>query len=434
MMKSFDVDDGTLVANSLASTKRANAGWREVPALKVTAPLTPEASFSTMPETLLSLGIRTRVRPELTCKLSLNSKLGTKKTMDKKAKVFLNTLLTTPSPSGSEWTIQRKWLDYVKGFADDVQTDIMGNAIGVIHPDAAFKVVLAGHCDEIGFMVTGISDQGYLSVCKVGGISPKIAPGMRMNVLGTHGHITGVVGAQAEHHGGLKEKIEVEQLYIDCGAQSKEEMEKYVQIGDFAVYHREVSYLLNNRFSGRGLDNRTGAFIVAEVLRRLAKKPPSADVGVYAVSTVSEEIGCHGAYFAGAGIQPNMAIICDVTFATDHPGVDTQKHGQYNLDGGPVLARGSVINPKINAMLEGAASSLKISLQYELLPGSTGTDGDRLRFTGSGVPIALVSLPIRYMHAPVETASMDDLEAEIRLICKMLRSLQGDEDLRPILP
>lgn len=354
--------------------------------------------------------------------------------MDKKAKRFLQTLLETPSPSGHEWVIQRTWLDFVKGFADDVQTDIMGNGIGILNPDAPFKVVLAGHCDEIGFIITDIDDKGYLSFSKVGGISPKIAPGMRINVLGTHGSITGVVGARAEHHGGLEDSIKFEQLYIDCGATSKEEMEEHVKVGDFAVYHRDPSFLLNNRIAARGLDNRTGAFIVAEVLRRLSKKRPSSNVGIYAVSTVSEEIGLHGAYAAGAGIQPDMALVCDVTFATDHPGVDPKKHGNCKLDKGPVLAKGSPINPVINAKLEASAEALKIPLQYELTPSSTGTDGDRIRFTGKGVPIGLVSLPIRYMHSPVETASLVDLEQEIKLICHMLQGLQGDEDLRPILP
>lgn len=354
--------------------------------------------------------------------------------MDKKAKSFLHTLLSTPSPSGEEWTIQRKWLDFVKSFADDVQTDIVGNGIGVIHPDAPFKVLLAGHCDEIGFMINGIDDKGFLSFQKVGGISPKIAPGMRVEVLGTHQPITGVVGVRAEHHGGLEEKVAFEQLYIDCGARDKEEIEKYVQIGDFAVYKREVTHLLNDRISGRGLDNRTGAFIVAEVLRRLARNRPNSNVGVYAVSTISEEIGCHGAYFAGAGIQPNMALACDVTFATDHPGVNTKKHGTFKLDGGPVLAKGSPINRTINQFLESAARKSKIQLQYELTPSGTGTDADRMRFTGTGIPVALVSLPLRYMHAPVETASLVDMEDTIRLICTMIRSLEGNEDLRPILP
>lgn len=356
--------------------------------------------------------------------------------MDKKAKEFLLTLLKTPSPSGQEWDIQRTWIDYVKSFADEVQTDIAGNAIGILNPDAPFKVLLAGHCDEIGFMINGIDDKGFLSFQKVGGISAKIAPGMRVRVLGTHKELVGIVGAKAEHHGGLGEKVEFESLYIDCGAKNKKEMEKYVQIGDFAVYEREPTFLLNNRIAGRGLDNRTGAFIVAEVLRRLSRKKqrPSKQVGVYAVSTVSEEIGCHGAYFAGAGIQPDMALICDVTFATDHPGVDTKKHGSYALDEGPILAKGSPINSKINALLADAAQQHKLTPRYELTPSSTGTDGDRLRFTNTGVPMALVSLPLRYMHAPVETASLSDIDLEIKIISTMIKGLQGNEDLRPIIP
>ncbi|HET7521756.1 MAG TPA: M20/M25/M40 family metallo-hydrolase [Bacillales bacterium] len=345
-------------------------------------------------------------------------------------KSFLEELLSTPSPSGREMQIQKKWMKYVGGFADKIKTDNAGNVIGIVNPDATFKVLLAGHCDEIGFVINRIDENGFLRFTKVGGASHKPAIGMKMNILGDGGQITGVVGVNAEHHGGNKDDFDFEDLYIDCGAKTKEEVAKYVQIGDLAVYKREPEWLMNERISGRGLDNRTGAFIVAEVLKNLAKEKPN--VGIYAASTVNEETNMGGAYFAGAGLRPDMAIACDVTFATDYPGVDRNKHGEVDLDNGPVLAKGAPINVKINKWLEQAAKRKNINLQYELTPRMTGTDADKIRLTGKGVPVALVSLPLRYMHAPVETAGLKDMEEEIKLLTDMILHLNGNESLNPL--
>lgn len=350
--------------------------------------------------------------------------------MNQDSKDFLLELLTTPSPSGMEMEIQKKWLEYVEPFADEVRTDLAGNAMGILNPSASFKVLLAGHCDEIAFVVTRIDDQGFVYFNKVGGISPKPAIGMKVQILGSQQKIVGVIGVNAEHHGGVKDGFEIEDLFIDCGAKTKEEVAQHVQIGDLIVYQRAPEMLWNNRLSGRGLDNRTGAFIVAEVLKRLAEKELA--VSVIAASTVNEETNMGGAYFAGAGINPSMAIACDVTFATDYPSVNQKKHGDVRLDGGPVLAKGAPINIKINELLEQAAGRLNMNLQYELTPRTTGTDADRIRYTGQGVPVALVSLPLRYMHSPVETASLSDIEQEIELLVEMIASLTGEENLSPL--
>ncbi|PYI55464.1 M20/M25/M40 family metallo-hydrolase [Paenibacillus flagellatus] len=349
--------------------------------------------------------------------------------MNEQAKQFLLDLLATPSPSGQEWGVQRKWIEYVKPFAHEVRTDLAGNAIGVLNPDAPFKVLLAGHCDEIGLIVSRIDDKGFVYVDALGGISQKLAVGMKVDILGTGGRIVGVIGANAQHHGGLKDDFEFGDLCIDCGAKSKEDLAGIVQVGDLAVYKREPELLLHDRVSGRGLDNRTGAFIVAETLRRVRER--GAQVGVYAASTVNEETNMGGAYFAAAGLNPTMAIATDVTFATDYPG-STSKHETIELDGGPVLAKGAPINRKINRLLERSAARLGIPLQYELTPRKTGTDADMIRTTGRGVPIALVSLPLRYMHAPVETASLRDIEQEIELLADTIAHLTGRENLNPI--
>ncbi|HEY4602221.1 MAG TPA: M20/M25/M40 family metallo-hydrolase [Cerasibacillus sp.] len=343
---------------------------------------------------------------------------------------FLLELLKTTSPSGQEMAIQKKWRDYVKQFADEVRTDYAGNVIAILNPDAKFKVLLAGHADEIALMVNRIDENGYLFFDKVGGVNIKAAVGMRVTVLGKSQSITGVIGVNAQHHGGIKDAFGVEELFIDCGFRSQKEALEYVNIGDYVVYKRDPEILMDRFLSGRGLDNRTGAFIVAEVLKRL--KEAGCQVGVYSVSTVNEETNMGGAYFAASGIEPTMAIACDVTFATDYPTVNKNKYGDVKLEHGPVLAKGAPINIKINQLLEETAEKLQMNLQYELTPRMTGTDADRMRLTGKGVPVALVSLPLRYMHSPVETASFKDIEDEIKLLTEMIHQLDGTENLNPL--
>lgn len=342
---------------------------------------------------------------------------------------FLERLVATHSPSGAEAEIQKHWYSYVKEFAHEMKVDSAGNVIGILNPEAEFKVLLAGHCDEIAFMVSSIDSDGFISFQKVGGISQKLAVGMQVNILGEGGPVKGVIGANAEHHGGIKDGFEIEDLFIDCGAKSKGDLEGKVKIGDYIIYDTQSTTLMHQRLSGRGLDNRTGAFIVAEVLRQLSQR--NIKVGVYAASTVNEETNLGGAYFASAGLKPTIAIACDVTFATDYPSVNKKKHGDVKLDGGPVLAKGAPIHPVINCWLEDAAAKHNIAIQYELTPRNTGTDADRMRYTNAGVPVALVSLPLRYMHSPVETASLLDIEQEVTLLVEMIASLTGEENLIP---
>lgn len=343
---------------------------------------------------------------------------------------FLMELLHTPSPSGNEAAIQKKWINYVQEYADEIRTDNAGNAIGVLNPNASFKILLAGHCDEIALVINRIDEEGYLHFDKVGGINPKAAVGMKVTVLGQSSTMTGVIGVNAQHHGGLKDDFDLEDLFIDCGYKSKTEAEQHVHIGDLAVYKTIPEKLMDRYISGRALDNRTGAFIVAEVLRRLSES--GCTIGVYAASTVNEETNMGGAYFAAAGIEPTVAIACDVTFATDYPGVNKNKHGDVQLEKGPVLAKGAPINLKTNKLLERTARKLKMNVQYELTPRMTGTDADRMRLTARGVPVSLVSLPLRYMHSPVETVSIKDMEEEIDLLTTMIADLTGEESLNPL--
>ncbi len=344
-------------------------------------------------------------------------------------KDFLLKLLNTSSPSGMEKEVQLLWLDYMKNYSHKTETDNVGNAYAILNPDADFKVMIAAHGDEIGFMIKRIDDKGFIYLEKLGGISPKIAIGMKIKIMGKK-EITGIVGANAEHHGGVKEKLTIDDIYIDCGFRNKEEAIEFLNIGDMAVYVRTAQLLQNNRISSKALDNKSGSFIIAEVMKNLIDK--NLNIGVYAVNTSTEETNQGGAYFAGSRIAPNLAIICDVTFATDYPSVNQSKHGEYSLDKGPVLAKGAPINSKINLLLEKSAKELDINLQYELTPGRTGTDADTIKYTGKGVPIALVSLPIRYMHSPVETASFNDIQNEIDLLTNFILNLKPSTNLNPL--
>ena len=344
-------------------------------------------------------------------------------------KEFLLKLLKTSSPSGMEKEVQLLWLDYIKKYSDKTETDNVGNAYAVLNPDADFKVMIAAHGDEIGFMVKRIDDKGFIYLEKLGGISPKIAIGMKLKIMGKK-EITGIIGANAEHHGGVKEKLTIDDIYVDCGFTKKEEATEFLNIGDMAVYVRNPELLQNNRISSKALDNKTGSFIIAEVMKNLKNR--NLDIGVYAVNTSTEETNQGGAYFAGSKIAPNLAIICDVTFATDYPGVNQSEHGEYSLDKGPVLAKGAPINLKINSLLEKAAEKLNINLQYELTPRRTGTDADTIKYTGKGVPVALLSLPIRYMHSPVETASFNDIQNEIDLLTEFILNLENNTNLNPL--
>ncbi len=342
---------------------------------------------------------------------------------------FLERLIETPSPSGDEVKLQKLWIEEMRPFADEIRTDFAGNAYAVLNPDADFKVLLAGHADEIAFVVTHIDDKGFLSVTKAGGINPKLALGSRVRVYGKE-VLKGVVGVNAEHKGGSKGEVKPEDLIIDVGATSKDDLKDIVSIGDYIIYDVDYDYLLNDNFAGRALDNRTGAFIVAEVIKAL--KDVKINVGVYAVSTVNEETNMSGAYFAASQIKPNMAIACDVTFATDAPGANLKKEGDVKLGGGPVIAKGSLINNKINDLFVAAAKRIDVPLQIELTPRFTGTDADKMKFTGEGVPVALVSLPLRYMHSPSEVVNLKDIQMEIDLLVDMIKSLTGQDNLNPL--
>lgn len=335
---------------------------------------------------------------------------------------FLKELLSTPSVSGYEEAIQKKALAYGREFAHTQVTDPSGNAVSVVNPEAPHKVLLCGHIDEIGFVVTHIDESGRLHLMGAGGVHPRLYLGSPVQVWHGDTLVNGVIATSS----GLlkKEKTEVSDLLVDIGAKTKEEALKAVAVGDPVCAEASVRELLNGCFTGRALDDRTGAFVVLEAARQAAAK--GATLGIYAATTVGEETTGRGAYYAAARLKPDCAIAVDVTWASDAPGTNPGDTGEVKLGCGPVLCKASSVNKKLNALLEQTAAEKRIPLQWEIATGRTGTDGDTVTRAYEGVPMALVSIPLRYMHSSVETGSWDDIEACVELLSGFLLRLSAE--------
>lgn len=344
--------------------------------------------------------------------------------MDKK---FLEEMLATGSVGGHEIKLQKKVIEHMQGISDEIIKDTIGNVIQVLNPDSDVKILLCGHIDEIGLIITSIQDDGYIKVNKVGGVRPLLYLGTHVDIETKDGIVNGVVIADPSLF--KKSDIEAKDLSIDIGAKSKEEALRHVHVGDPVFASTTYRYLLNDRMAARAFDDRIGAFIILEALKKAKAK--GAKVGVYAATTVGEETTAHGAYWASQKVKPTLAIAVDVTYTSDYHGVDSSVSGEVALDKGPVLCKGAMISEKINALLEDSAKELGISLQYEVAGGKTMTDADKIHFTNDGVPVALVSIPLRYMHSSIETLSLKDVKDIIDLLAEFLVRYDKDIDLDP---
>lgn len=347
---------------------------------------------------------------------------------------FFKRLADAPSPSGFEQPGQRVWRAHVGPHVDEIGSDVMGNTWGVLKGPDRPRVMLAGHVDEIGLMVRYIDDQGFLYFAPIGGVDAHLLPGQRVRVHGREGPVTGVIGRKPVH---LLEQDErskvakVKDLCIDIGAASREEAEARVAVGDPVTFAFEMERLLGDRVASRGLDDKMGSFIVAETLRRLAARKDELTCSVYGVSTVQEEVGLRGARTSAFGIDPDVGICVEVTFATDHPGVDKKAVGDVQVGKGPVLSRGANINPKLFDLLVETARDEGIPLQFEAAPRATGTDANVMQLNRAGVATALVEVPLRYMHTPSEVLSLSDVEHAIALLTAVLLRIGPDRDWIP---
>ena len=341
-------------------------------------------------------------------------------------KEFLYTLLDSMSVSGHEIGLQKKVIAEMTPHCDKILTDYTGNVISIINPDAPFKVMLAGHIDEIGLIVTNIQGDGMLRVAKAGGIRAGVYPGHQVVI---HGYAGTVYGAVVHNKAMTKGDLKDGDLIIDIGVKDAEEARKYVQEGDpihLNIYHQE---LLNGRLCARAIDDRGGAFIILEALKRAKER--GCSIGVYAATTVGEETTMRGAHWAGSTVNPTVAIAVDVTYAQDYPGTDPNESGKVELGKGPVICNSSIANRKVNEMLKAIAKEKGIPYQMESFVGRTGTDADKIHFANSGVVTALLSLPLRYMHSPSEVCDLADVENSIELLAEFLCRISENTDIDP---
>jgi putative aminopeptidase FrvX len=342
---------------------------------------------------------------------------------------FLKKLLSTPGPSGNEGAAAKVWREEAEKFAE-VRGDRMGNSFATISAGGSPKVMLSGHIDEIGLMVTHIDDQGLLRFTGVGGWDPQVLVGQRVLIQTTGGEVPGVIGKKAIHLMEAEERkkiSEIKNLWIDVGAKDGDEAKGMVRVGDVGVLDQGLLKLPNGRIASRSLDNRMGAFIVLEALRLLSEEE-SVAAEVVAVASVQEEIGLYGARGAAFGLDPDAAIAVDVTHATDTPGVSKNENGDHALGSGPVIERASNLSPIISEGLIAAAEEAGIAYTLEADSRSTGTDADAIQFTRAGIATGLVSCPNRYMHSPNEIVDLEDLENCARLISAYIKTLDEDTD------
>ncbi|MEG0806505.1 MAG: M20/M25/M40 family metallo-hydrolase [Lachnospiraceae bacterium] len=341
-------------------------------------------------------------------------------------KEFLYEMLSTASVSGNEVELEEKIYKFMKSRVEEVRSDEIGNVIAVLNPESKFKVLLSGHADEIGLMVTAVLETGMLKVVGIGGIYVTCYPGQKVQVHTKNGVVYGAVCNNRELS--KKSDMTVKDLTIDIGANSKEDALKAIALGDTITFDTEYRELLNDGICGRALDDRVGAFIVMEALNRAKEK--GCKVGAYSAATVGEETTRNGAYFVGARIKPTLAVAVDVTYASDEPGIDIASTGDIKVGAGPVICNNPSIHKKINAKLYKAAENLGMKVQTEAANGRTGTDGDTIHLSGEGVPFALVSIPLRYMHTPAEVGSLKDIQDCIELLAEFLCSFTGEECLK----
>ena len=343
--------------------------------------------------------------------------------LNKKSIDFLEKYLNNASPTGYESEGQKIWTDYLKPYVDTFITDNYGTAVGVINPDAEFKVIIEGHADEISWYVNYITDDGLIYVIRNGGSDHLIAPSKRVNIHTKKGIVKGIFGWPAIHTRmkGKEETPKLDNIFIDVGCKTKEEVEKLgVHVGCVITYPDEFFILNKNNFVCRALDNRMGGFMIAEVARLLKENKKKLPFGLYITNSVQEEIGLRGAEMITQTIKPDVAIVTDVCHDTTTPMIDKKKEGETKSGDGPVISYAPAVQNNLREMIIDTAVENKIPFQRLASSRATGTDTDAFAYSNGGVPSALISLALRYMHTTVEMVAKDDVENVIKLIYESL--------------
>jgi len=349
---------------------------------------------------------------------------------DTEAPRFLKDLLNARSPSGYEGEAQSVVDQFLAPVADSYRKDVLGNRIAELTPNGGPTLLLAGHMDELGLLIQYVDDKGFLYFSTIGGMDLSTISGRRVHVLGKNGVVTGVTGRRAIHLLNAEERKKVPELqniWIDIGAKSKEEALKRVRIGDVAVYDHGFEMLGGSLAVGRAMDNKVGCYVVCEVLRRLAGEREALRAGIVTVATSQEEIGCRGARAVVGSLAVDFAIAVDVTHATDHPECDNRRFGEFKLGGGPAITRGGNTNPVMFEALVGLAEANGIPYQIEADPRPSSSDGRELQMAAGGLATTVICVPLRYMHTPSEIIDLVDVENTVRLLVAYAKSLQpGD--------
>ncbi len=345
---------------------------------------------------------------------------------------LLRRLLTAPGPPGHEDAPATIWREAAGEFADEVTVDAMGTSVARVNGRSDHPLLaVVGHVDEIALLVSHISEKGFLHVVQSGGWDPQVLVGQRVDVLTRSGPIPGVIGRKPIHvlEGEERKKaVELKGLHVDIGVRDGEEARSLVREGDPIVIAAEPVELRDDRIVSRSLDNRLGIYVALEVARRVSEAGGGGGP-VAGVAAVQEEIGAHGARAMAYGLQPDLAVVVDVTHATDAPGVDAGELGEHGLGSGPVITRGAVVSRPLNDLLDEAAESVGIECTTEVAGSATRTDADSIHLSRTGVPTAVVSIPLRYMHSPVELVELGDVEATIAVIAAMALRLEADQGL-----
>jgi putative aminopeptidase FrvX len=355
--------------------------------------------------------------------------------MDKVSRQFLYTYLNSVSPTGHEYSGQKIWMEYIRKYIDEYITDNYGTVVGVINPSARYKVVIEAHADEISWFVNYISKEGYIYVIRNGGSDFQIAPSKRALIHTEKEAIPAVFGWPAIHVRDPKTepKMNEETIVLDCGCESIDEVKKLgIHVGHVVTFDDELMELNKKYLVGRALDNRIGGFMIAEVARRLFEKKVKLPFGLYVTNAVQEEIGLKGAEMIANNIRPDLAIITDVTHDTHSPHYNKIKEGDLKAGKGPVLTYAPAVHNNVLKDLINVAEKNKIPFQRAASSRITGTDTDAFAYSGVGVPSALISLPLKYMHTTVEMAHLKDIENTIKLFVNFLMQLPEGKDFRYI--
>ena len=346
---------------------------------------------------------------------------------------FLKDYLNNPSPTGFESAGQKMWLNYIKPYVDEHYVDTYGTVVGIVNPEAPYKVVIEAHADEISWFVHYITKDGFIYLRRNGGSDHQIAPSKRVNIFTDKGIVKGIFGWPAIHvrDAAKEETPTLKNIFLDLGCKSDKEVEELgVHVGCVVTYEDEFMVLNDRYFVGRALDNRIGGFMIAEVARLLKESKTKLPFGLYIVNAVQEEVGLNGATMIAHKIKPNAAIITDVCHDTQTPMMNKIVSGDLSCGKGPVLSYGPAVQNNLLKLIIDAAAKNKIDFQRQAASRVTGTDTDAFAYSNDGVASALISLPLRYMHTTVESVHKDDVENVIKLILASLKNIKNNHDFR----